>query len=252
MSFRCDRCGQICLSKIKYDRHILTCEHLSSIRDGTLRVDYTKTNVLPSKQEMFTMLQDALYRIEKMEEEITHLRRINQRMVRKVNIFEWLNSTGEPTTTLSKWIDRIDISLSNLFYIMNNGRENGIKNIVRSIIPYENIRQMPVRAFKHKPTRIFVYETNGTENNWIEKDAVELISIIRGIDRKVCGLFIKWKRENQERLEHDEEFREKVEIQQHELLGGKRDNQRLDHILTRYIFKHLEMNFKQKVDYEFI
>jgi len=191
-----------------------------------------------------------------LEEEVTYLRRINQRKVRRINILDWLKENATPLTHFSKWTNQIDINVKYLNYMMENGLLKGIEYIIREIIPYENITNMPIRTFKHKPSRVYIYEEDKSGDEpkavWIEKHLNEAIQLVRVIERKICGAFIKWKRENIERIENDDDFRDKVNKQQHDILGGDKDGKKSDDMLIKYIYKYLEMTYKETVEHEFI
>ena len=82
-------------------------------------------------------------------------------------------------------------------------------------------------------------------------DSNELITFIKYFDKKILNLFLEWKTEAQKKMDYDK-YTEIYILNMKKVLGNNFENKDKKTIIKNKLFKHLKVNLKNIVSYEFI
>ena len=82
-------------------------------------------------------------------------------------------------------------------------------------------------------------------------DNNELITFIKYFDKKILNLFLEWKTEAQKKMDYDK-YTEIYILNMKKVLGNNFENKDKKTIIKNKLFKHLKVNLKNIVSYEFI
>jgi len=82
-------------------------------------------------------------------------------------------------------------------------------------------------------------------------DSNELITFIKYFDKKIFNLFLEWKKEAQIKMDYDT-YSDIFILNMKKVLGNNFENKDKKTIIKNKLFKHLKVNLKNIVSYEFI
>ena len=121
----------------------------------------------------------------------------------------------------------------------------GLSMILREFLPLENEQGLPIKSFDQKDNALFIY----TKDGWQFMKPDEFESLLKTIDNALMKEFIKWQEENKSKIlnELSELFTENVQ----KVIGGHFTREQIYSRVKRNIFKHLKMNLRNVIQYEF-
>lgn len=172
---------------------------------------------------------------------------------KKLNILEWLNENKTSTKSLKKFQNKIKINNSHLEQIFTNGYIQGISNILKnSLINYENSLEtgdfMPICAFDQKENVLFAYNTKKKWQIVTEEQFKRLVNIIT---KKISELFSEWLKSNYDDIDSSDSKDIEMLNNTQRALGLNISQNDLYNKAHREIYKHLKINIKNIVEFEF-
>jgi hypothetical protein len=142
-------------------------------------------NDTPSTRELYLIIQELVNKQDKMEQELKNLRKYTDKVKRKVDVVEWLNSNSCPSE-FNSFRDLIKINRKELQYIFENGIINGIFNILQNNLPVET--DNPIKAFNHKVGTLYVFQ----DKKWTPMNPEDFKKLIRRISQLIIHEFKDW------------------------------------------------------------
>jgi len=240
--YKCKYCSKTYREKFNYDRHYLCCEffHKSS-RERNNEIDISNEQ-LPSQRDMYSLLQDMVLRIDKLEKENAKYRKIQNK---KINLLEWLNkktNSEQPNIGFSEWIYDVLFPLikDNLEIVF---REDLLKGIIvtfqKAIGSIDEDHKLPICSFDSnkfvlfyvfdKPKNLMNYhpnqeiEENDETPRWIKISNMDFDRYLSKIDHQFLVDFNRhWYCIHKNKMETDESFKDKYINYHKAILGGDR------------------------------
>jgi hypothetical protein len=113
-------------------------------------------DVLPSKKEMYFLMQEMGLKLLKLEVEVKKLKQVQNK---KMDVLEWLNKQQkQPEVTLNDWI--INSVFPEIQYVLdtvyNEDLLRGYKALFQRVT--DNQTDLPIRAFDNKSNQLYIYE----------------------------------------------------------------------------------------------
>jgi len=254
MSYQCQICNKIYREKFNYDRHITCCEFFHRSRREMNHEMDIEDDVLPSKKEMYFLMQEMGLKLLKLEVEVKKLKQVQNK---KMDVLEWLNKQQkQPEVTLNDWI--INSVFPEIQYVLdtvyNEDLLRGYKALFQRVT--DNQTDLPIRAFDNKSNQLYIYEkvpisVNAPEvqYHWRKIKHNEMERLLSKIDHQfIVNFRIYWYDVNKEHMEK-ESYKEMYINNYTRILGGDRmsDSTRHNHII-QYIYGLLKQTVKGFVE----
>jgi len=240
----CPYCSREYKRKNYYDKHVILCQILHT-KPATLKLESEERDDTPNIRELYELILEIGLRQTKIEEQLTHLTKWVETKRKKLSVIDWLNSNCKPEKTFEEWKNSIIIDRKRLETIFQYDYIEGISIILSEFIPLEEELAFPIKAFDQKDNALFIYTSSG----WIfmKQDALE--TLLRCIDKAIMTEFVKWQNEIQSKLKNDFSIIFTDNVQK--AIGGHYSHEQIHSKIKRKLFKHLKMNLRNVIQYEF-
>jgi hypothetical protein len=164
----------------------------------------------PSLQNMYRLLQELAFKVNKVEKENTILKqRLQQRC--KVNVLEWLNKQPteiQPKITFEDWVEQELLSNvhAHLSTVYSNNLIMGVVDLWKEAIGAG--LTVPIKLFDNRPSSIYLYTTNESGvHTWIQATPAILDKQIKRIFRQFVAKFkTNWYDKHVNKIHVDEEY----------------------------------------------
>ena len=121
---------------------------------NTENFDYDE--IVPTKKEMWKMIQRVVKKAEQQEKKIQKLENIIDRDVKKIDVIEWLRENETCSISFKDWVkSNIIVTIEDLKTIFVSDFQRGLNNIITNNIIDKEI---PLRAFTHKIKQLYIFE----------------------------------------------------------------------------------------------
>ena len=223
MSYICNTCNRKYVYKYNYDRHVRCCEFLNmSIKEKEHEADMEET--IPSLPNLFRLVQELSYKIDKIEKENVVLRqRLQQR--RKINILEWLNNRPKEIQPKILFNDLINTYiLSNVYKhleaVYSNNLIIGVINLWKDVFNSEVV--IPLKVFDNRPNMFYIYESDETgKTEWIKISTDQIDTQLKHIYKQFIVEFkTHWYNKHVDKINVDEDYTNKYVNYYQKILGG--------------------------------
>ena len=237
--FICEICNFKCCKKGDYNRHLLTAKHNRCINDsndvinkkrwicncgkeykydsGFYRHKKTCTYVegVPdsvkgspdelSYKDMFLQMMNENIELRKTITDLipkvgnTTNNNCNNKINNKININMFLNEECKDALTMEQFIDRIEVSMANLFLTRKKGIDEGISNIFIENMNKLSLYERPMHCTDTKREILYMKSEgeDGENAKWDkDKDTEKLKGAIKKIERKQHKNIKTWMDEN--------------------------------------------------------
>jgi hypothetical protein len=256
---KCSYCNKTYIRKSAYNTHLTKCNFHKLCRTNNeslnLNIDEnTSLDKIPINNEsLFKMLIVLHNKYEKLEKDYDLLKTHVYNTKKKIDIISYLNENYKPKENFDflKFTNSINITSNELDLIFKHDYIDGILNIITNAVEllstHDNI--LPLKAFNHKEYTLYIYNNN--LKSWKAMDNNDLITFIKYFDKKILNLFLAWKTEAQKKMDYDK-YTEIYILNMKKVLGNNFENKDKKTIIKNKLFKHLKVNLKNIVSYEFI
>lgn len=146
---QCPHCDKQYKREKSLNKHKLICSL------NTDNFDYDE--IVPTKKEMWKMIQRLVKKTEQQEKKIQKLENIIDRDVKKIDVIEWLTENETCCISFKDWVkSKIIVSIDDLKTIFVSDFQRGLNNIITNNIIDKEI---PLRAFTHKIKQLYIFES---------------------------------------------------------------------------------------------
>ena len=180
-----------------------------------------------------------------MEEQISNLTKWVNTKRKKLSIIDWLNTNSKADINYNEWKDNLTLNRKHLEMIFQYNYIEGISNIIKENLPLEQEEILCFKAFDQKENSLFIYNTEG----WILLPPENFESLLVMIDKLLMKEFVVWQDEIKQtsKNEYFEIFTENVQ----KVMGGHFTREQILSRVKRNIYKHLKMNLRNIIQFEF-
>jgi hypothetical protein len=223
--YRCQNCNKTYREKFNYDRHFLCCDFFhKSCRERKNEIDIENDH-LPDPRQMYSLIQDMVLRIDKLEKENKKYRNMQKN---KINIIDWLNAkTSKPPILFSKWIAETVFPniKENLETVFTTDLMTGILKSFDKAIEMTKESDLPICTFDIKNLTFYVFDNQPGQEipSWFKISNTDFENYLAKIDHQFLVDFNKnWYVINKDKMETDESFKDKYICYHKSILGGDR------------------------------
>jgi hypothetical protein len=233
----CGSCNKNYKEKFNFDRHKLCCEFFHKTqRERHNEIDISNDS-LPTQREMYTLMQDLVLRIDKLEKENAKYRQMHNK---KINIIDWLNTkTAPPSILFSKWVIEHVFShvKDNLDVVFSCDLMTGVLKTFEKTIESTNEtinKELPIRAIEGKNVSFYIFDYPIKSQNqkegaidvqprWFKISNSDFDRYLAKLDHQFLVDFNRhWFSVHKEKVETDESYKDKYINYYKAILGGDR------------------------------
>ena len=204
-SYQCIYCDRRFNFKDLYDKHELPCKYFYKSRREK-RYEEELIENLPNPQEMYKLIQEMMYKMNGLEEEISRLKNNTNLHTRK-NVANILSSGPTQNKLFSVWIRDFTINDLHLEKVFTFDLTEGYIMCLKDRIQDEGgCINIPLRCLKEQPNILYVYtddydiDENGEkiprEPSWKKCTPEHLHSMINWLHNGILKVFCKWEDDN--------------------------------------------------------
>jgi len=259
MSYQCQICLRSYHEKFNFDRHRITCEFLhKSRRERRNDIDMEQTEeMMPTKREMFLLMQDMSLKISKLETELKKLKSVQSK---KMDMIEWLNNLQQqPEQDFHTWITTAvyDEIKNVLDIVYRDDLLHGSKELFKNTCCqfWKNKIDLPIRAFDHKSNQFYIYEKNPNsveetrQYHWRRMTNDEFDRILAKIDHQfVVNFRIHWYDVNKDNM-NQEKYKDMYVHHYAKILGNDRMSESgRHHHLRQYLYDLMKETVKAMIE----
>ena len=267
--FICTYCKKIYIRKASYNNHLIKCKLCRfSSNCGKTELESESETELESApvvtmdslkkdltiHNLFAMVIMLYNKYEKLESEYTELKKYVTITKNKINILDYLNENFKHDfmnmdaggTNITKFIDELVIGEDQLQKIFKYDYVDGIFNI---ICDYINVKGslVPIKCFNTKENVLYIFDGE----LWLIMDDNYLRKFIKSFDKKILTKFVEWKKIAEKTI--DSEIFGEIYIQNmKKVIGGNYEKKNPASMIKNRLYKHLKVDLKSIVSYDFV
>jgi hypothetical protein len=199
----CIHCNRIFYFKDLYDKHELPCRYINKSRREK-RYESELIEVLPNPQEMYKLIQEMMYKIQHLEEDVLRLKNNSNTHARK-NVANILSTGPTQNKLFSAWIQDFIVNNTHLEKVFNFDLTEAMISCLKDRIKDEG-GSIPLRTLKEQPNVLYVYtddfeiDENGDkiqlEPSWKKCTPEHIHSMMNWLSNEFLKAFCKWEDEN--------------------------------------------------------
>jgi hypothetical protein len=244
----CPHCGRQYQKKGYYNRHIITCELLSkSVRERNK--DIEDINETPSLHDVYLMVLELGKQYSSIEKKLDNVNKYIESKKKRLNIIDWLNTDHILDTDYHVWKNSIEIDQKHLELVLKYGYVEGLFYIIQDVMPLQEEKTLPIRAFDQKQNTFFIYEEEKRQWKIMTVDIFE--EFTSGFSKKIIKEFKKWQDKYSKEMEKDKFiplFTENVK----KVMGGGMSEEKINSQIRGKMYQYLKENLKNIVQFEFV
>ena len=246
----CRCCNKSFHQKFNFDRHFVCCDFFhKTLRQRNNEVD-VETDTIPTMRDMYSLMQDLVVRVDKLEKENAKYRQIQNK---KVNVADWLNTKAPPAIVFSRWIKDILFPYVKecLPIVFEVDLYNGVVAAFTKAIASMDESQIPFKAYDGRTINFYVFDhpKNQEEQDpprWYKITSTEFDRYLAKIDHQFLVDFNRnWYCLNKHRMETEESFKDKYIAYHKAILGGDRLSDESRHSKIRH---RLYENIRRRIN----
>jgi hypothetical protein len=247
----CQICGKHYTRKWSLEKHSILCEFQRKT-NREKQVDKEERQDLPSYQQLVQIVQELSLKQEKMEKEMTELKKWTQKAKKKMNVLQWLNENIHPEEDFDTWVKQINIQETHFTCLMEKTMIETFQQIFEDLINITSNPNHAMQSFCQKTNIIYVFtNTNANENIWIMMTWEKFIKILQQIQRLLLKEVMIWKQKHkQEMLEKDSlsNLYNKMIIKLMSIEFSKTSH---SNKIFHHLYSYLKRDLKTLIEYEF-
>ena len=253
---KCSYCNKTYIRKSAYNSHLAKCKFHKICRtnnETNNSENISLETMSKSNDSLFQMLIMLHNKYEKLEKDYNLLKNHVYNTKKKIDIISYLNENYKPKDNFDflNFTNSINIANNDLHLIFKHDYIDGILNIITNAIEKATTQDniLPLKAFNHKEYVLYIYNNN--LNSWKVMECIDLTTFIKYFDKKIFNLFLEWKKEAQIKMDYDT-YSDTFILNMKKVLGNNFENKDKKTIIKNKLFKHIKVNLKNIVSYEFI
>jgi hypothetical protein len=148
---------------------------------------------------------------------------------------------------------------------------HGCIEIIKDLLSSTDLNKLPLKSFNQKENTLFIatldrsnckeegnHNYNNDNDNYKESSDIKweimsdkmFIEFISKISKQLLTEFIKWQKENTDKI-YEDEFSNKYAINFQKILGGNNTQEYNNLRIKKELYKYLKTNLKNIIEYEF-
>ena len=271
-TFKCSYCNKTYIRKSAYNNHLAKCNFHklcrtnneisnNEISNNEISNNETSNNIKnvsldsisTSNESLFKMIILLHNKYEKLEKDYNLLKTHIYNTKKKIDIISYLNQNYKPSNNFDflDFTNEINITSKELDLIFKYDYIDGILNIIINAIEILSSQYniLPLKAFNHKEYVLYIYNKN--LDSWKIMESNDLTIFIKYFEKKILNLFLEWKTNAEKNMDYDK-YTTIYVLNMKKVLGQNFENKDKKTIIKNKLFKHIKVNLKNIVSYEFI
>ena len=263
ITYCCTYCNKKYVRKFAFNNHLAKCKLNKNITlvlstNNDYKMQYNK-NI--SNETIFSMLLDLTSKYDKLQDDYNELKKHINVVKNKISILDYLNTNYqnltldfmEFTKLISIGLEEIDIIfkkdyVEGILEIINNNIDN-IDNITDKTGTKNNTNSLPIRAFNQKDNCLYIYLKK--YNSWKLMKADEFCNYVHYFNKNILNIFGRWNENAKLNMKH-EDYSDLYVVNMKKVIGGNFEKKNINNLLKNKLYKHLKVDLKKVVTYEFI
>ena len=190
-------CGRVYTHRGSLYNHKKICNYDNKIQEPNLVPDYTDL-IMKLINENQELRNTVILENKELRNQITELiPKVgnNNNSNNKFNINVFLNEDCKDALTMNQFIDKIEVSISNLMLTKNKGIEEGISNIFIENMNKLSLHERPMHCTDTKRETVYIKSEgeNGHDSQWEkDKENEKLKGAIKKVEGKQFKNIKKW------------------------------------------------------------
>ena len=266
--YKCVLCKKEYKLKSNYTKHTLFCETINKTQHERIREN--DTDKMPTMREMYSILLEVTAKYSQLEKKMEEMTKWTEIKKRKLNVIEWLNETNLSTISFNEWSSsNIIITRKHLDIMFKHDYIHGCIEIIKDLLSLTDLNKLPLKSFNQKENTLFIAtldtsnckeEGNDNDNHKNKESSSDIkweimsdkifIEFISKISKQLLTEFIKWQKENTDKI-YEDEFSNKYAVNFQKILGGNNTQEYNNSRIKKELYKYLKMNLKNIIEYEF-
>jgi hypothetical protein len=199
-NFSC-KCGKSYPYKASLYNHKKRCKHLEEKEEKEEKKEniiITDENDIDYKTMFFKLMNDNKELQKTITEMIPKIGNINNNINQKFNINLFLNEECKDALTMEQFINKIEVSISNLLLTKDKGIDEGISNIFIENMNKLSLYERPMHCSDTKRETVYIKsENNDSDSKWEkDKENTKLKKAIKNVAHVQQKNLIKWVEEH--------------------------------------------------------
>ena len=237
VQFSCPTCSKKYTRKKCYETHIKMCEILKSSPTESKEFQ-DQMNSLPSKLDMFKLIQVLVKKTSQLEHEIQDLKGTVNRRIKNVNIIDWLNQQHNSDVVMfNQWVDSVIITDQELQFMFQQNYITGLIHIVQNHL--EQLDKPCIRCFEQKKASFFVFK----ENQWQQLPGADFEIFVNTIKSKLRDTFQQWQESHKKEIFSDSSNIDYPELVK-KILGNKLTKQQIYSRMKTHLYQTFKEDMK--------
>lgn len=261
--YECGFCSKYYKIKSAYDKHFMLCSLMNKSskerKSENEQSDEALSNI-PSLRDMYNIIQILIVKNDKLEKQVSKMSSWIHNNKKKVNVSEWLNENRKPFICYNRWVETIEIDMTDMEFVIKHNFIEGSRLIVKKLLGGENLEYtetLPIRAFDQKENTLYVFneceqneqDIKSGEWNLITSEQFDLL--FNKITRGLIGQLKAWQDKYKNRL-FESGFTEKYIENIKKLTGGDLTKEQQYYKIKQMFYNNLKVNIKNIIQYEFV
>ena len=190
--------------------------------------------MLPSKREMFQMIQLLAAKCDAMETQMKQMRGSVQYKHQAINIPELLLMGGNPNTTVDEMVGGLVVPLSEFIRILDTSVDVMIADLIYENVNCKTNGVSPIRCVSTHPNRLYLWDGDG----YVVAQTDTLTRLYDTIHHKLLVQFSVWDSENKHQMQRDDYTKLYTQIAK-KLLGGNISKDALVRKVVRRVYSDI-------------
>lgn len=245
--YKCLYCPKTYKQKHNYNRHVSVCKFLKSSekeKQDDLELHSEKT---PTLFELFQIVKEISVENDELKKRVQKLEGKQNREVKKINIIQWLENQ-KPCITFEKWLlQEIYPNISeHLEHVFQKDLLYGITKLFENYFATCKSVMLPICSYqKNKFSNIYVYDIFDGVESWQQMSHTLFDKYMSHMCDQVILVFNQvWYKENEEKINSNEKFKERYIENYQKVLGGKQKKDVIYNKLRSLIVENVKKNPK--------
>lgn len=242
----CKGCGRSFRRKTNYNAHILICEQLNDSKNMKMML-LDEKGYIPSQTELFYLLRNVMTKCEKLESEVTKLRKYANITKKQINTLDWLNNNLTVNISYSEWLKSITVTQEELLNVFKCKYIEGIYQILEKRLPIDDTLNHPIKCFNQKNGMFFIYD----DNKWSIMTMEKFTDMANTINLRLINAFYEWRAKHIEEIENDDRMHDIYTENMRIVLGETKSTTQICQRLKPKLYAYLKCDLKNIIKYEF-
>jgi hypothetical protein len=254
----CSYCLKKYTNKTSLDKHTIIC-CLSYKSKRQIKIEEQESQDIPTYKELCLIINELYIKVKKLEEKGELYDKYINKMKKKINIIDWLNTNIKPNSYLEDFINNINIQEDEIIFMMYNTFLDTLYKILDENTKQRELSNLiPIFCSDHKINLFYIYtkETSDpkdtTDPKWTELNKNQCIKIFNIIYARIFKKLMEWKQKNEDQLIKNEQLDNLFMKTMVKILAIDFKHEQTLLKAKTSLYNIIKTDMKQIVEYEFI